>query len=256
MIGLSWGLGLQSTCALEMSIEGDLPKLDVAIFANTGFEKDESYQIFDFYGKRASMSGIKVIRIDGQNIFSDHFKKRSVPMYVYGSGRQLKRQCTREYKIRPIQRVVRNLLNMPVTGRTAIGFLGAAELWLGITVDEIERAAPSDVGYIVNRHPFLELGWHRRHCHEYLETRGLPIPVKSSCKFCPYQSIQEWRKLSASDRGSILGLEQHINDNGLVVLDGQVKRVSFLPNGSLKNTLEAGYQPSLFEGCDTPYCNF
>lgn len=252
---LSWGLGLQSTTALEMSIEGDLPKLDHAIFANPGFEKNQSYDIFDFYEKRASSAGIQVHRIDGYDIYQDNFKKRSIPLYIYGSGRQLKRQCTREYKIRPIQRLIRELLGMPKTGRSHRSFIGSVELWIGITVDEIERAGVSEVGYIVNRHPFLELGWVRRKCHEYLKARGLPIPVKSSCKFCPYQRVQEWRELPPSDRGLIINLEDHINDNGLVVLDGQAKRVSFVPVGSLDNALHAGFQPSLFEGCDSGFCN-
>lgn len=256
MIALSWGLGLQSTTALEMSIEGDLPKLDHAIFSDPEFEKDQSYEIFDFYSKRASGAGIKVHRVTGGNIFKDHFTKRTVPLYIHGSGRQLKRQCTREYKIRPIQRLVRELLEMPnKTGRTHREFIGAAELWIGITVDEIERAGPSDVNYIVNKHPFLELGWVRRKCHEYLSERGLPIPVKSACKFCPYQTMVEWRGLPAPDRGLIVGLEQHINDNGLVVLDGQIKRVSFVPVGTLDNALHAGFQPTLFDGCDSGFCN-
>ncbi|MGB1816915.1 MAG: hypothetical protein ACPHJ3_16270 [Rubripirellula sp.] len=41
---LSLGAGVQSSCILMMSERGELPKLDLAIFADTGDEPDAVYR--------------------------------------------------------------------------------------------------------------------------------------------------------------------------------------------------------------------
>ena len=252
---LSWGVGLQSTTLLEMSLSGDLPKLDVAIFSDTGFEYKESYSIFEFYASRARKAGIEVVKIGGQNIFEDTYRKVSLPLFVNGSGRQIRRKCTRDYKIRPIHRKIRELLGVKQRGRLPSGLV---TLWLGITVDEIERAKDSRVGYIVHQFPLLDLRYRRGDCANYLRAKGLPIPRKSSCVFCPYQPSREWGALKREQPEQyqkIVQLEQHINKQGLVEISGQRVKTNFLPTGDL---LEAdfAYQQSLFgEMCEGGFCH-
>lgn len=256
MIVLSWGCGLQSTLLLEMSSSGHLPKIDVAIFSDTGFEHEYSYEIFDFYAPRAKKAGIEVIKIGDQDILSDSYKKAPpLPLFVERSGRQIQRKCTRDYKIRPIQRVVRDLLGAKRRGRLRADLVTT---WLGITIDEIERAKPSRVAFINHQFPLLDLGFKRSDCEEWLRLRGLPIPQKSSCKFCPYKSREEWQMMKSNDHSSfvlIADLEQHINQKGLVKIGGQQKEVHFYPSGPL---LEANFlrknQPQ-GEMCDGGYCN-
>ena len=43
---LSLGAGVQSTCVLLMSGRGELPKLDCAVFSDTGWEPPEVYEHF------------------------------------------------------------------------------------------------------------------------------------------------------------------------------------------------------------------
>ena len=149
---LSWGVGLQSTTILEMAIRGEL-SIDLAIFADTGFEHDYSYDIYDHYAPRAKKAGIEVVKIGDQDIFGDQRSHVSVPMFIYGGekrGRMTKRMCTRDYKIRPIQRVIRDKLGVNRKGRLKAGLVN---LSLGITVDEIERAKDSRVAFIVHQFP-------------------------------------------------------------------------------------------------------
>lgn len=254
MIVLSWGVGLQSTLLLEMSAQGELPKIDVAIFSDTGFEHDHSYEVFDFYGKRAAKAGIQVVKIGDQDIYSDTYKKVSLPLFVENTGRQIIRKCTRDYKIRPIQRVIRKHLGVNPRGRLKANLV---DLWLGITVDEIERAKPSRVAFINHKFPLLDLGIYRHHCEEWFKSKGLLVPGKSSCKFCPYKSLYEWGQMRENEPDSlrlIADLQDHINGKGMVKLDGTPRNVWFVASGNLLQAdfSKAKNQPG--ELCDGGFC--
>lgn len=69
------------------------------------------------------------------------------------------------------------------------------EQWLGITLDEVERARVSDVKYIDNEYPLLKERIRRGDCIQWLTGKGLEVPPKSSCVFCPYHNRQGWRDL-------------------------------------------------------------
>lgn len=71
-----------------------------------------------------------------------------------GMGR---RQCTTEYKLRPMQKKIVELLG----GRRP---KGGAEVWIVISTDEAIRMKPSRVQYIVNRWPLIEQGVSRQDC--------------------------------------------------------------------------------------------
>lgn len=256
MMILSWGCGLQSTCLLEMSASGYLPKLHAAIFADTGFEHDYTYDVFDFYAPRALKAGIEVIKIGDQNILGDAYRVNRLPLFVENSGRQIKRQCTRDYKIRPIHRIIRDLLGVNRRGRLRADLVTT---WLGITIDEIDRAKPSRVAFINHSFPLLDLNFKRSDCEKWLSDRGLPVPKKSSCKFCPYKTAQEWASLKANDNSSfalIADLEGYINKNGLVKIGDQRKNVYFFPSGGLPQAdFSAKNRPGVSEMCDGGYCN-
>lgn len=252
---LSWGVGLQSTTLLEMSLSGELPKLDAAIFSDTGFEHQYSYDIYEFYAPRALSAGIKVIKIGGQDILGDNYQKVTLPLFVAGSDRMIRRKCTRDYKIRPIQRQIRDLLGVKRRGRLAADLV---ELWLGITVDEIQRAKDSRVSFINHKFPLLERGFDRERCTDYLTNKGLPVPGKSSCKFCPFQQAWEWGQKNGQEVELIADLQSHINQNGLVKIGGQAKTLSFRAYGEGEATdFEIGSQGQLEPDamCDGGFCH-
>jgi hypothetical protein len=104
----------------------------------------------------------------------------------------LRRQCTREYKIDPVNAEIRRLLGL------APGEVGprhhVAEHWIGLTTDEVERVQSLSASppYIYLRHPLIELGLSRGDCIEWLRRNGYPVPAKSRCIFCPYQTDELW----------------------------------------------------------------
>jgi hypothetical protein len=111
-----------------------------------------------------------------------------------GRTRQLRRQCTGEYKIAPIIKKVRELVGRRRgIRRTQPPFV---EMWIGISADERPtRCKPSHEPWITNRWPLRELGLTRRDCERWLlEHYGRRVP-KSSCIACPYHDDRLWREI-------------------------------------------------------------
>lgn len=203
---LSLGAGVQSTALLMLSAEGVLPKLDAAIFADTGWEPESVYQHLDRLEKEIAIpAGIPIYRVSGGNIREealdpDH-RFASMPLYVMredgtkGIGR---RQCTREYKVTPVQRQIRTLLGAKEQSNGVIGKVPTgsfANQWIGISTDEFQRAKDARVKYIKNVFPLLDLGWDRKTCIEYLKSRGFGDTPKSACIGCPYSPNIQWREM-------------------------------------------------------------
>jgi hypothetical protein len=112
-----------------------------------------------------------------------------MPLYVLnqdGRPGMTRRQCTGEYKIKPIKKKVRELLGYPYPARIPKGVF--VEQWVGISTDEFHRAKDADVKYMRNRHPLIDMGWSRSSCVRYLTSLGLADTPKSSCESFPIES--------------------------------------------------------------------
>src|SRR5262245_35543455 len=166
-----------------LAAHGELaPMPNCAIFADTGWEPKAVYAHLDwlcsgnvlpFPVHRVSAGNLRDDVMRGVNTTGHDFT--AVPWYVLRrSGRavMLRRQCTKEYKLGPIQRKVVELLG----GKHP---KGGATLWLGISTDEAARAKPSRVQYIVNRWPLIDARMSRQDCLRWLERHGYPKPPKS-----------------------------------------------------------------------------
>lgn len=68
---LNLGAGVQSSTVLLMSLSGELPKLDHAIFADTGWEPAAVYRQMDWLEGLATAAGVKVHRVSIGNIRDD-----------------------------------------------------------------------------------------------------------------------------------------------------------------------------------------
>lgn len=108
-----------------------------------------------------------------------------------GKREKLKRQCTRNYKIVPIRRMVAKLNG---------GSRRPVRQVIGISYDEWQRMRTSDVRYITNVYPLVDRRMTRADCVAWLGRRGYPIPRKSSCIACPLRNAAEWREIRADPR--------------------------------------------------------
>lgn len=206
---LSLGAGVQSTAVLLMSCEGELPKLDHAVFADTGWEPAAVYQHLDWLTEVATTHGIPVSRVKAGNIRQDALisqvrgKKTnghrfaSMPLFTRNPEDpregMIRRQCTREYKIDPINRFIRGeLLDLQPRQRAPEK---AVRQWFGISRDEWHRMRDSDAKWRTHYYPLIEKEITRAGCLEWIHDRGYPEPPRSACIGCPYHADAEWRDM-------------------------------------------------------------
>ena len=205
---VSFGAGVQSTAMLICSALGwhNVPRADFAIFADPQAELPDTYKHIEFMTEWAAEHGIEVINItrgslkdsileskDGESSF------RSIPLFVAnedGKLALLRRQCTREYKIDIIKKVVRERLGLRPR-QVAKGKVYVRAM-LGISLDEVIRMRPSRESWVFNDYPLIDAGLNRENCKEIIRKAGIEVPPKSSCWFCPFHSDDYWRSLRDS----------------------------------------------------------
>jgi hypothetical protein len=203
LVALSLGAGVQSTALLLLAAEGVLPKPDVAIFADTGWEPAAVYRQLDRLAQVAASAGIELHRVSKGNLRHDAtdpvHRYASVPYFIRnpdGSNGIGRRQCTSEYKLAPITRKVRELLGAKALAFRRVPAGRVCEQWIGFSTDEIGRVSDKRrVKYLTSRYPLVELGMSRKDCLRWLAARGWGDTVKSACIGCPFHGNRAWRDL-------------------------------------------------------------
>jgi hypothetical protein len=209
---ISLGGGVQSSVMALMAAEGLIkPMPDFAVFADTGWEPQNVYQHLDwleaqlpFPIRRVGRGNIRDDILAGTNSTGQPFT--SIPAFVRsfdGTRGIAKRQCTREYKLTPIETELRNLLGLGYREAAPRGMF--VELWIGISRDEIIRMKPSRQSWIANYWPLIDLKMTRDDCKRWFGKRHphrlLP---RSACIGCPYHTDAEWTAMKLRDRASWL----------------------------------------------------
>lgn len=205
---LALGAGVQSSTVLYLSCKGllDVPRVDFAVFADTG---DEPRAVYDYLEKVlrpfAAAHGVPVLiaKHDSGKTLSDWVVGRqrqgkhfvTVPLYTKNDHGEregmLRRQCTREFKLEPITQAVRRHLGYKARQRVR----HKVTALLGISIDEALRMKPSRVPWITNRFPLVDGGITRAQCLRIMEEAGFPRPSRSACVYCPYRSDLEWQRM-------------------------------------------------------------
>ncbi len=190
---LSLGAGVQSSTMALMAAHGEIkPMPDCAIFADT---QDEPRAVYEHLRWLMSPNVLPfpVHIVTAGKLSTSMFNgddAARIPFFVKAGGLS-KRQCTRNYKLRPIRRKARQLME-------AVG-LRAIQQWIGISTDEAARMKLSGVQYVINRWPLIEEGMSRWDCLRWLERNDYLEPPKSSCVFCPYKRDSQWREMRDRD---------------------------------------------------------
>ena len=228
---ISLGAGWQSTCMALMAAHGEIePMPAMAIFADTGSEPKAVYEHLDWLRSGNALpfpveivkwSNLGAdIRLTSKGITPEAARTQgrkngylAPPLFTRnadGTRGMLRRECTTNYKIRPIRWRVKELL-----GRTREDIIRSKEplvrQWIGISADEWVRAGPADVGWVHNWHPLIDRrtkdgppGQNTRYmdkgdCLAWIKRHGYPEPPRSACVFCPFKSNENWRRLRDTD---------------------------------------------------------
>ena len=200
---ISLGAGVQSTVLLLLACAGELPhRPDVAIFADTGWEPKQVYQHLDWLEQ---ISTIPIYRTQYRDLRRDTINGVShsdhpfldIPHYITtadGETRMSIRQCTTNYKVKPIIRLLRQLAGYPHPGPPPPP--DSIHQWLGITTEEVHRVRDANRRFLRNCYPLLDLGMSRQDCIAWFQERypGQPL-AKSACVGCPFHSDRHWLEI-------------------------------------------------------------
>lgn len=180
---LSMGGGVQSTAMLFLVKDGVIPKPDLVLHSDTGSELPETMDfIKNTIRPLCSELGIPFYIVSSHRgaLHDYYMSKRSLPTIGI-------RSCTADFKIHPQRRFVRSIVGNG-RGKKLVDF------WLGITVDEENRAidkktgerrTTSDVKWSGIKYPLLDINYSRRGCENANKRHGAVIG-KSGCFMCPY----------------------------------------------------------------------
>jgi hypothetical protein len=180
---ISLGAGVQSTPLIVLNAEKMISNpTNVAIFADTGSERPETYDYLERVIKPyAAAKGVEIITID--RTYTGHEYDKSLEAYsehykILPSTKS--RWCTDKFKMRPINHYLAEQ--------------GITECLhqVGISTDEAHRAKEERQA---KRYPLLEIGYSRGDCEKLILDKLGELPVKSGCYFCPYASKTFYKKL-------------------------------------------------------------
>lgn len=216
---LSLGAGVQSTTMALMAAHGEIsPMPHAAIFADTQAEPKAVYDHLDWLtGKLPypvhvvtagdlwrSATDFRTTK-DGQR----SYLKTGIPVYTAdGLGRGIgARQCTRDFKIVPINRKIKELAGL---ARVQKKHGVIADVWIGISADEAMRMKPSRLPYTTHRWPLIELDMDRQDCIDWMRKHGYPEPPRSACTFCPFHDDHSWQALTPAEFADAVAKEKEL----------------------------------------------
>lgn len=169
---VSFGAGVQTTALAILVAQGKITA-DAFVFADTKGEKPETYEYMQALTiPLLNQVGIpfkwlkNTSKYDGESLYDFSVKHQYLPGMP-------KRQCSAHFKASVIHRAFPKAIKM-----------------IGFNTDELSRA--ENPIHVKAEFPLIKLGLSGNDCTRIVQNYGWPIPVKSSCFFCPYQRPFEW----------------------------------------------------------------
>lgn len=227
---LSLGAGVQSTTLALMAARGDLPMPDCAIFADTGWEPRRVYRhlewlesVLPFPVHHVRREGLDLGQLAIAVARGEVSRAGAAlpPWYTDHPFGMLPKQCSKEFKTRVVQRKIREMLGLAPGERGPKGT--AVHQWIGISLDEADRMKPSEVPWIRNQWPLLDLRMRRRDCEAWMAERQYPRAPKSACVFCPYSGDNQRRDMrdnAPDDWSDLIAFDKQIRP-GFTDMEGQ-----------------------------------
>ena len=204
---ISLGAGVQSSTMALMAAKGEITPMPVgAIFSDTGAEPKSVYDFLEFLEKELPFPVHKVMEKEGLTKHIEHGQTAgariaTLPFFTETVGDKpkgmMRRQCTNEFKIKPISRKLRELVGLKKGQRG--GNETRVVQWIGISLDEIQRMRDSHLKWAEHRWPLIDLRMKRHDCLRWMEKNGYPKPPRSACTYCPFHSDDEWKRMKDND---------------------------------------------------------
>ena len=204
---LSLGAGVQSSTLALMYAVGELsPMPKAAIFADTQAEPESVYKWLDWlteqlpYPVHIVSKGSLTQASLKQRVTSDgrKYSQTNIPFFTRnldGSlGKIPHRSCTADYKIKPINKKLRELASVKRGTKEPV-----CVSVIGISMDEMMRMKPARDPWVTHRWPLVEKRLHRQQCIDWMAAHDYPKPPRSACIYCPYHNSKSWRDLQINE---------------------------------------------------------
>lgn len=218
---LSLGAGVQSTTVLRMMVAGEIEAAQHAIFADTGWEPRAVYEHLETLRPVMADAGIEFHVVSAGNIRDDALavghRFASMPLFFRdekgktGMGR---RQCTKEYKVEPITRKLREIAGLATRQQSKEERVVQV---IGISWDESHRMRDPAFSWIRNEYPLVDRRITRQMCLDWNVERGHDRPPRSACLGCPFHSNDEWRAIreEPGEWYDVLDFDHRLRNTGL-----------------------------------------
>ena len=198
---LSLGAGVQSSALALMIEKGEVPMVDAGIFADV---KGEPKAVYDWLAYlKTQITKFPIYVVTWRNLKQDlidvaNGDRKIIPIPFFtiddkGKKGMMRRQCTADYKIKPVTEKIRELLGLKKAEKRKKGT--KVELLMGISKDEISRMKINQIKYIQNVYPLVEKEMRRSDCLDWMKDNGYSKPPRSACTFCPFHSTKEWKRV-------------------------------------------------------------
>jgi hypothetical protein len=204
----SCGGGTQSCAIAALIVQGKLPKPDISVIADTGYETQATWDYMDGTLSPAMKSvGVDLVRVKASEwnpkratLFYEYADKGRAPdleipafSMRFGTVGKLSNYCTGRWKVETRDKYIRS-----VHGLTRSKFC----VWIGFSFDESSRAIRMMDGEEYKkgliRFPLIhDHTMTRRKAIELVESMGWKTPPRSACWCCPNHSDHEWRKMKS-----------------------------------------------------------
>lgn len=196
-----------------MALDGEIEPFDVVIFSDVQEEPDSVYRHLDWLD---SLGGPKILRVTAGKLgdaleksdgYDGHRRFISIPAYTLspeGSKGIVRRQCTAEFKVAPLELAIRRDVFGVEKGRPIPKDCHVEQV-MGLSYDEPKRVIRVRQRFLAKpknwsvEFPLFDMEMTRSDCVAYLKDRVPHEVPRSACVFCPFKSDHEWRYLRDND---------------------------------------------------------
>ena len=213
---VSYGGGTNSTAMLIGLYRANIIP-DHVLFADTGGEKQHTYNYIDYFNKwlrKNKMPEIEIVKYKTKDgvyltLEQDCYNNQTLPAIAFGF-----KTCSQKFKIYPQEKFLKELY--PQQQITHL---------IGYDLSEQRRVKENPLVNHKNLFPLIEWKWDRSKCVEVIQSEGLCLPGKSSCFFCPNMKKYEILDLTDEEKERVKFMEA--NAKNKVELKGLGRQYSW-----------------------------
>jgi len=223
---LSFGGGVNSVAMYLYLVEQGVDF--EAVFVDHGTDWPETYEYVDWFKKIFQLT---ILKPNEGSLYDYSYRYKMVPQLH-------PRWCTRLFKITQLTKYYQK----------------PCFQMIGIDWGERHRARISIEKSAENRYPLIEAGINRQGCIDVIKRWGLPVPRKSGCFICPYQSPAQWSELRRNHPDLFCKVEQ-LEQRNIEYRESKGKKPMYLsPRKAPLRSIVDEDQMMLWEEDEYPPC--